>query len=117
MTYHPEEYQVTSINYNEDGTIRSFDVNIKGADFIVYRHLHKFKQTKMFLFNEKSKFVEEYDDDGNLIGGKHIEIDWDTCPAGMLHLANQMGLKLKPGIISVTGHGRLTYFVERDVEA
>jgi len=108
MNYHPEDYQVTGTNFNEDGTIRSFDVNIKGADFIVYRVCNKFKPTNMFKFNKQIGFIVGED---NVVTGT-IEIDWDTCLNGMCHLAEQMGLTIIPGIQPVTTLGRTTYFKE-----
>ena len=90
MTYHPEEYQVTKVNL-ENGAIRSFDVNIKGANFTIYRHHNNFQPTNTFKFNYKIRFVGKYDDNGKLIGGRNVEIDWDTCTRGLLHLAEQMG--------------------------
>ena len=92
MSYHPEDYQVVNTNFNEDGTVRSFDVTIKGADFIIYRHLNRFKPTKTFKFNKHIGLIVGED---NIATGT-VEIDWDTCTSGMLHLAEQMGLNYIP---------------------
>ena len=111
MTYRPEEYQVTSVNYAEDGSIRSFDVNIKGANFIVYRQMNKFQPTRTFKFNKNIQIVPKKEN-GKIIGAYSVEIDWDTCLAGMLHLAQQMGLKCIPGVSVFANNKRLTQFVE-----
>ena len=111
MTYRPEDYQLTGVNYNEDGTVRSFDVNIKGADFIVYRHLNNHKPTSIFKFNDSIRFVGKYNKNGDLVGRRNVEIDWDTCLRGLYKLAEEMGLKLIPGT-NFPKARRLSYFVE-----
>lgn len=111
MTYRPEDYKVKGINYNEDGTIRSFDVNIKGADFTVYRYLNNYKPTSIFKFNDSIRFVGKYNKDGDLVGGCNVEIDWNTCVRGLNKLAEEMGLKLIPGTHFPRAK-RLSYFVE-----
>ena len=106
-----EDYQVTGTNFDEQGNIRSFDINIKGANFKIERVYNNFKPTKIFKFNKSIEFIEK-ERNGTIA----IEIDWDTSLKGMQHLAEQMGLKCIPGIAGVTTLGRQTYFIE-EVEA
>ena len=113
MTFHPEEYQVSSVNYDEDGSVRSFDVNIKGADFKVERVMNRWEPTGMFRFNRHINTVLKKDGD-KVVGAYSVEIDWDTCLAGMQHLAEQMGLKCIPGLSVYANNRRLTYFTEGD---
>lgn len=103
MTYKPEDYQVTNERAYADGG-NGYDVNILGAEFTIYRVMNKFQPTSIFKFNKNIGLLA--DETGKIIGS--VEIDWDTCLAGMLNLAKQMGLKCIPG---VTGK-RQTYFVE-----
>ena len=99
------EYILKNKNYDENGKIRSFDVNIKGANFIVYRLYNKFKPTNIFKFNEYVSFVEEKDGS--------IEIGWDTSAAGLQNLADQMGLELVNNTSSYSMNGGKPYFIEK----
>ena len=90
------EYILKNKNYDENGKIRSFDVNIKGANFIVYRSYNKFKPTNIFKFNKFIGFIEE-EKDGIIFATGSIEIGWDTSSYGLENLADQMGLKLVNG--------------------
>ena len=83
-------------SYDENGEISSFDVNIKGAHFIVYRVYNKFKPTNIFKFNKYVSFVEQ-EKDGVIYGIGTVEIGWDTSTHGLENLADQMGLKLVNG--------------------
>ena len=103
------EYILKNKNYDENGKIRSFDVNIKGANFIVYRLYNKFKPTNIFKFNEYVSFVEQEKD--GVIGS--IEIGWDTSAAGLQNLADQMELKLINGTSSYSISGGKPYFIEK----
>lgn len=112
MTYRPEEYQVTGTNFDEQGNIRSFDINIKGANFIVYRVYNHFKPTNIFKFNKTIGFIEK-ERNGTIFAVGTIEIDWDTCLRGLLNLAEQMGLKLIPGAsVFKNSGGRKSHFIE-----
>lgn len=106
-----KEYKVKSINYDENGKVRSFDVNIKGANFIVYRLCNKFKPTNIFKFNKFIGFIEE-EKDGVIFATGTIEIGWDTSAAGLQNLADQMGLKLVNGTGSYSMNGKKPYFIE-----
>ena len=105
------EYILKNKNYDENGKIRSFDVNIKGANFIVYRLYNKFKPTNIFKFNEYVSFVEQ-EKDGVFATGP-IEIGWDTSAAGLQNLADQMELKLINGTSSYSISGGKPYFIEK----
>ena len=99
-------------NYDKDGKIRSFDVNIKGANFIVYRSYNKFKPTNIFKFNKSIGFIEE-EKDGIIYGIGPVEIGWDTSTHGLENLADQMGLKLINGTSSYSINGAKPYFIEK----
>ena len=107
-----KEYTVKNKNYNENGKVRSFDVNIKGANFIVYRLYNKFKPTNIFKFNKFIGFIEE-EKDGTIFATGTIEIGWDTSAAGLKNLADQMGLKLVNGTDSYSIDGKKPYFIEK----
>lgn len=107
-----KEYTVKNINYDENGKIRSFDVNIKGANFIVYRVYNKFKPTNIFKFNKFIGFIEE-EKDGIIYGIDSIEIGWDTSAHGLESLADQMGLKLVNGTGSYSIDGKKPHFIEK----
>ena len=107
MTYKPEDYQVISEREYADGG-KAFDVRIKGADFIVYRVMNRFQPTSTFKFNQRIGYTT---DETGIITGT-VEIDWDTCTRGMLHLADQMGLKLIPAASVYSISGRLSQFEE-----
>ena len=107
-----KEYTVKNKNYNENGKVRSFDVNIKGANFIVYRLYNKFKPTNIFKFNKFIGFIEE-EKDGVIFATGTIEIGWDTSAAGLQNLADQMGLKLVNGTGSYSIDGKKPYFIEK----
>ena len=59
-----KEYTVKNINYDENGKIRSFDVNIKGANFIDSLYYSEFEE-----FIELIEDYEEFDLIGWLNGG------------------------------------------------
>lgn len=105
------KYIMKNKNYDENGNIRSFDVNIKGANFIVYRVYNKFKPTNIFKFNEYTAFVEQ-EKDGVIYRIGSIEIGWDTSLHGLQSLADQMGLKLVNGTRSYSIDGGKPYFIE-----
>ena len=105
------EYIMKNKNYDENGNIRSFDVNIKGANFIVYRVYNKFKPTNMFKFNQYTRVIEQ-EKDGIIYGIGSIEIGWDTSAHGLENLADQMGLKLIHGTNSYSMNGKKPYFIE-----
>lgn len=107
-----KEYTLKNKNYDENGNIRSFDVSIKGANFIVYRVYNKFKPTNIFKFNKFIGFIEE-EKDGVIFATGTIEIGWDTSAAGLQNLADQMGLKLTHGTNSYSMNGKKPYFIER----
>ena len=107
------EYTMKNKNYDENGEIKSFDVNIKGANFIVYRSYNKFKPTNIFKFNKDIGFIEE-EKDGIIYGIDSIEIGWDTSAAGLQNLADQMGLKLVNGTGSYSINGGKPYFIEKE---
>ena len=106
------DYIMKNKNYDENGEIRSFDVNIKGANFIVYRVYNKFKPTNIFKFNKFIGFIEE-EKDGVIFATGTIEIGWDTSAAGLQNLADQMGLKLVNGASSYSIDGKKPYFIEK----
>ena len=106
-----KEYKVKNINYDENGKIRSFDVNIKGANFIVYRVYNKFKPTNIFKFNQYIEVIEQ-EKDGIIYGIDSIEIGWDTSAHGLESLADQMGLKLV-NRASYSIDGKKPYFIEK----
>ena len=106
-----KEYTVKNKNHDENGEIRSFDVNIKGANFIVYRLYNKFKPTNIFKFNKFIGFIEE-EKDGVIFATGSIEIGWDTSAAGLQNLADQMGLKLI-NTSSYSISGGKPYFIEK----
>ena len=108
------EYILKNKNYDENGKIRSFDVNIKGANFIVYRVYNKFKPTNIFKFNKSIGFIEE-EKDGVIFATGTIEIGWDTSAAGLQNLADQMELKLINGTSSYSISGGKPYFIEKEV--
>ena len=108
------EYILKNKNYDENGKIRSFDVNIKGANFIVYRLYNKFKPTNIFKFNKSIGFIEE-EKDGVIFATGTIEIGWDTSAAGLQNLADQMELKLINGTSSYSISGGKPYFIEKEV--
>ena len=97
------KYIMKNKNYDENGKIRSFNVNIKGANFIVHRVYNKFKPTNMFKFNQYIGF--------NRIGS--IEIGWDTSTYGLKNLADQMGLELVNNTSSYSMNGGKPYFIEK----
>lgn len=105
-----KEYKVKNKNYDESEKVRSFDVNIKGANFIVYRVYNKFKPTNIFKFNQYIGVIEQ-EKDGIIYGIGSIEIGWDTSAAGLQNLADQMGLKLVNGG-SYSINGGKPYFIE-----
>ena len=107
-----KEYKVKKINYDENGKTRSFDVNIKGANFIVYRVYNKFKPTNIFKFNKFIGFIEE-EKDGIIFATGTIEIGWDTSTHGLQNIADQMGLKLVNGTGSYSIDGTKPYFIEK----
>lgn len=107
-----KEYTVKNKNHDENGEIRSFDVNIKGANFIVYRSYNKFKPTNIFKFNKFIGFIEE-EKDGVIFATGTIEIGWDTSTYGLEKLADQMGLKLVNGTGSYSINGAKPYFIEK----
>ena len=106
------EYTMKNKNYDENGNIRSFDVNIKGANFIVYRSYNKFKPTNIFKFNEYVSFVEQ-EKDGVIFATGSIEIGWDTSTYGLESLADQMGLELVNKTSSYSMNGGKPYFIEK----
>ena len=106
------EYIMKNKHYDENGKIRSFDVNIKGANFIVYRVYNKFKPTNIFKFNKFIGFIEEEKDEVIFTTGS-IEIGWDTSAAGLQNLADQMELKLINGTSSYSMNGGKPYFIEK----
>ena len=106
------EYILKNKNYDENGKIRSFDVNIKGANFIVYRVYNKFKPTNMFKFNKSIGFIEE-EKDGVIYGIGTVEIGWDTSTHGLENLADQMGLKLVNKTSSYSMNGGKPYFIKK----
>ena len=106
------EYIMKNKNYDENGEIRSFDVNIKGANFTVYRLYNKFKPTNVFKFNKYISFVEQ-EKDGVIYGIGTVEIGWDTSSYGLENLADQMGLKLVNGASSYSIDGKKPYFIEK----
>lgn len=106
-----KEYTVKNVNYDENGKIRSFDVNIKGANFIVYRVYNKFKPTNIFKFNQYIGVIEQ-EKEGVIYGIGSIEIGWDTSLHGLQSLADQMGLKLVNGTGSYSIDGGKPYFIE-----
>ena len=105
------EYILKNKNY-ENGKIRSFNVSIKGANFIIYRVYNKFKPTNIFKFNKFIGFIEEEKDEVIFTTGS-IEIGWDTSAAGLQNLADQMGLKLINGTSSYSISGGKPYFIEK----
>ena len=107
-----KEYTMKTKNYDENGNIRSFNVNIKGANFIVYRLYNKFKPTNIFKFNKSIGFIEQ-EKDGIIFATDSIEIGWDTSAAGLQSLADQMGLKLINGTSSYSMNGKKPYFIEK----
>ena len=107
-----KEYTVKNKNHDENGEIRSFDVNIKGANFIVYRLYNKFKPTNIFKFNKSIGFIEE-EKDGIIFATGTIEIGWDTSTYELENLADQMGLKLVDGTGSYSINGGKPYFIEK----
>ena len=107
-----KEYTVKNKNHDENGEIRSFDVNIKGANFIVYRLYNKFKPTNIFKFNKSIGFIEE-EKDGVIYGIGSIEIGWDTSTYGLENLADQMGLTLVNGTSSYSIDGGKPYFIKK----
>ena len=106
------EYILKNKNYDENGKIRSFDVNIKGANFIVYRVYNKFKPTNIFKFNQYIGFIEQ-EKEGVIFATGSIEIGWDTSAAGLQNLADQMELKLINGTSSYSISGGKPYFIEK----
>ena len=106
------EYIMKNKNYDENGKIRSYDVNIKGANFIIYRVYNKFKPTNIFKFNQYMGFIEQ-EKDGVIYGIDSIEIGWDTSTHGLETLADQMGLKLVNGTGSYSINGDKPYFIEK----
>ena len=106
------EYIMKNKNYDENGKIRSFDVNIKGANFIIYRVYNKFKPTNIFKFNQYIGFIEQ-EKEGVIFATGSIEIGWDTSAAGLQNLADQMGLKLINGTSSYSISGGKPYFIEK----
>ena len=106
------EYIMKNKNYDENGNSRSFDVNIKGANFIVYRVYNKFKPTNIFKFNQYIGVIEQ-EKDGVIYGIGSIEIGWDTSTHGLQNLADQMGLKLANGTGSYSIDGGKPYFIEK----
>lgn len=106
------EYIMKNKNYDENGKVRSFDVNIKGANFIIYRLYNKFKPTNIFKFNKFIGFIEE-EKDGVIFVTGTIEIGWDTSAAGLQNLADQMGLKLVNGASNYSIDGKKPYFIEK----
>ena len=106
------EYTMKNKNYDENGKIRSFDVNIKGANFIVYRVYNKFKPTNIFKFNKFIGFIEE-EKDGVIFATGTIEIGWDTSTYGLENLADQMGLELVNKTSSYSMNGGKPYFIEK----
>ena len=106
------EYILKNKNYDENGKIRSFDVNIKGANFIVYRVYNKFKPTNIFKFNKFIGFIEEEKDEVIFTTGS-IEIGWDTSTYGLENLADQMGLELVNNTSSYSMNGGKPYFIEK----
>ena len=107
-----KEYTVKNKNHDENGETRSFDVNIKGANFTVYRLYNKFKPTNVFKFNKYISFVEQ-EKDGVIYGIGTVEIGWDTSSYGLENLADQMGLKLVNGASSYSIDGKKPYFIEK----
>ena len=105
------DYIMKNKNYDESGKVRSFDVNIKGANFIVYRLYNKFKPTNIFKFNQYIGVIEQ-EKDGIIYGIGSIEIGWDTSAHGLESLADQMGLKLVNGTGSYSIDGEKPYFIE-----
>ena len=105
-------YIMKNKNYDENGNIRSFDVNIKGANFIIHRVYHHFKPTKMFKFNQYIGVIEQ-EKDGIIYGIGSIEIGWDTSAHGLQSLADQMGLKLVNGSDSYSMNSKKPYFIEK----
>ena len=105
------KYIMKNKNYDENGNIRSFDVNIKGANFIVYRVYNKFKPTNIFKFNQYIGVIEQ-EKEGVIYGIGSIEIGWDTSLHGLQSLADQMGLKLVNGTGSYSIDGGKPYFIE-----
>ena len=105
------KYIMKNKNYDEKGNIRSFDVNIKGANFIVYRLYNKFKPTNIFKFNQYIGVIEQ-EKDGVIYGIGSIEIGWDTSTHGLQNLADQMGLKLINSTGSYSMNGKKPYFIE-----
>ena len=106
------EYIMKNKNYDENGKIRSFDVNIKGANFIVYRLYNKFKPTNIFKFNQYIGFIEQ-EKEGVIFATGSIEIGWDTSAAGLQNLADQMGLELVNKTSSYSMNGGKPYFIEK----
>ena len=96
--YHPEDYQVIDFREYDDGGM-AFDVKIKGAEFTIYRTAIDSQPTSYFKFNKRIGYVIGPD---NIVTDS-VEIDWNTCLNGMIHLAEQMtemsGIKfsLQPG--------------------
>lgn len=105
------EYIMKNKNYDENGNSRSFDVNIKGANFTIYRVYNKFKPTNIFKFNQYIGVIEQ-EKDGIIYGIDSIEIGWDTSALGLQTLADQMGLKLVNGTGSYSIDGEKPYFIE-----
>lgn len=109
--YSPEDYQVTEVNSFTDGSISSFKVNIKGAEFTVHRVMNHFRPTPFFAFNTGLEFAPD---------GTAVEIGWSTCDAGMIHLAEQISevgktMKYQPNF-SVFSYGKRKYhFIEVEV--
>lgn len=100
-----KEYVVKKINYDENGKITSFEVNIKGVNFKVNRIYNKFKPTRIFEFNTFIEFSENK---------KHsVEIGWDTSTLGLQSLADQTGLRLIPGDSLYSISGGKPYFIEK----
>lgn len=105
------EYIMKNKNYDENGKIRSFNVNIKGANFIIYRVYTKFKPTNIFKFNQYVGFIEQ-EKDRVIYGIGSIEIGWDTSTYGLENLADQMGLELVNKTSSYSMNGK-PYFIEK----
>ena len=105
------KYIIKNKNYDENGNIRSFDVNIKGANFIIYRVYNKFKPTNIFKFNQYIGVIEQ-EKEGVIYGIGSIEIGWDTSAHDLQSLADQIGLKLVNGTGSYSIDGKKPYFIE-----
>lgn len=110
MTYNSQDYQVISTYtgglFKED-ILNGATISVKGAIFQIEReYTRRGVPTRIFKFTSFNEFV-----DGDSTK-ELIEIGWNTCSAGFIQIAKELGLDYQSGSSYFSSGNAMPHFVE-----